>query len=174
MKETITTQCYPSDDKINEMVSMYQNFGWELVSNQRCQEYTGQTSGSDGSTTNHYSTFNKLTFSREKSSPWYKEVVQLEKRYVEVNEELSTLYRREPKVSWYTKPVNIFIAGSLALLYIFPGVLYVIYRKIRNKAGKKTYQKKHEEWVTNNQEKIQSLAKEKDDILQKDDQLING
>ena len=65
-KETKTVQCYPSDDKINAMVERYASFGWELINNQRCQEFTGQTFDSDGSSTSHYSTFNKLTFTREK------------------------------------------------------------------------------------------------------------
>ena len=80
-KETKTVQCYPSDDKINAMVERYASFGWELINNQRCQEFTGQTFDSDGSSTSHYSTFNKLTFTREKTSSWYSQVTELEDRY---------------------------------------------------------------------------------------------
>ena len=56
MKETKTIQLYPDDNVINDAVALYENFGWEVVSNQRCQELT------DGG--RKTSTFNKLTLSR--------------------------------------------------------------------------------------------------------------
>lgn len=87
-RETKTIQCYPDDDIINRKVSRYEAFGWELIGNQRCQEFTGQTETSD-TITNHYSTFNKLTFSRDKSAPWYDKVVRLES-------EFENLMDREP------------------------------------------------------------------------------
>ncbi|MDE7301294.1 MAG: hypothetical protein K2N47_03905, partial [Clostridia bacterium] len=82
MKETKTVQVYPDDKVVNATISEYESFGWEVVGNQRCQEYDGQTHDYySGSTTNHYSTFNKITFTREKASPWYEEVAKLEKEY---------------------------------------------------------------------------------------------
>ena len=75
-RETKTVQCYPSDEKINRMCERYGAFGWELIGNQRCTEDNGTFGGYK-----HTSTYNKLTFTREKSSPWYGEVVALEKEY---------------------------------------------------------------------------------------------
>lgn len=71
MKETKTVQVYPSDAIVNATIEEYGSFGWEVISNQRCQEYDGQTREYDGSLTKNYSTFNKITFTREKDSPWY-------------------------------------------------------------------------------------------------------
>ncbi|MDE6293126.1 MAG: hypothetical protein K2L88_00690 [Clostridiales bacterium] len=76
-KETKTVQCYPSDSKINKMIKRYEAFGWELINNQRCQEYEGTYDGYK-----HWSTFNKLTFSRDKSAPWYAEAEKLENEYI--------------------------------------------------------------------------------------------
>ncbi|MCH5158477.1 MAG: hypothetical protein J1F33_04685 [Clostridiales bacterium] len=81
-RETKTVQCYPDDKIVNEKISQYEAFGWELINNQRCQEFDGQSRDIyDGSTVNHYSTFNKLTFTRDKSEPWYGEVVKLESEF---------------------------------------------------------------------------------------------
>ncbi len=84
-RETKTIQCYPDDDIINRRVKEYEAFGWELVNNQRCQEYDGQSYDPiDKVTTTTYSTFNKLTFSREKATPWYDEVTRLERNFHDV------------------------------------------------------------------------------------------
>lgn len=71
MKETKTIQCYPNDREINETIATYNDFGWELVSNQHCQTEDSEK----------YYTFNKLTFNREKASPWYNEVCEIETDY---------------------------------------------------------------------------------------------
>ena len=76
-RETITIQRYPDDKIVNDTIQAYELFGWEVIGNQRCQEFTRQ----DSNGTKHYSTFNKITFSREKSSPWYPEVVKLEQEF---------------------------------------------------------------------------------------------
>lgn len=75
-RETKTVQCYPSDYKINKMCERYNSFGWELISNQRCTDDNGSFGGYKYSTT-----YNKLTFTREKASPWYNEIVALENEY---------------------------------------------------------------------------------------------
>lgn len=84
-RETKTIQCYPDDDIINRRVKEYEAFGWELINNQRCQEYDGQSYDPiDKVTTTTYSTFNKLTFSREKAVSWYGEVTRLERDFYEI------------------------------------------------------------------------------------------
>lgn len=76
-RESKTVQVYPDDDVVNAEIQRQELFGWEVISNQRIQEFTRQDS--DG--TEHYETFNKITFSREKSSEWYDRVVALETEY---------------------------------------------------------------------------------------------
>lgn len=36
-RETKTIQMYPDDDAINQAISLWENFGWEVIGNQRCQ-----------------------------------------------------------------------------------------------------------------------------------------
>lgn len=70
MREAKTIQTHPDND--NTMISFYEQFGWELQSNQRCQEtkYRGDDK--------YTSTFNKITFTREKNSTWHKRMCELE------------------------------------------------------------------------------------------------
>lgn len=76
-RETKTIQLYPDDKIVNDTIAAYEIFGWEVINNQRCQEFTRQ----DSNGTKHYSTFNKVTFSREKASSWYPEVSELEREF---------------------------------------------------------------------------------------------
>ncbi|MDE6691705.1 MAG: hypothetical protein K2K04_07020, partial [Clostridia bacterium] len=96
MKETKTVQVYPSDDIVNAMIEEYEGFGWEVIGNQRCQEFDGTTHGIDGTTTQHYSTFNKLTFTREKESGWYQEVSQIEREYYTTKDTIKSYQNRKP------------------------------------------------------------------------------
>lgn len=104
-KETITVQCYPDDAIINKKIKEYEAFGWELIGNQHCQEYEGQTVdyGMDSTTTTrHYSSFNKLTFSREKSESWYREVSTLEGEYKKLmNKKPSEPYETKASKNYY-------------------------------------------------------------------------
>lgn len=70
-RETKVIQCHP--DKENSEISWHEMFGWEVISNQRCQEE--QKRGDNWYTV----TFNKIIFSREKSAPWHDRVCELEK-----------------------------------------------------------------------------------------------
>ena len=85
-RETKTIQMYPDDDAINQAISLWENFGWEVIGNQRCQEFKKQDS--DG--TQHFETFNKITFSRDKSASWYGKVAELEQEYIATENELQS------------------------------------------------------------------------------------
>lgn len=69
-RETKEVQVHP--DKVNKALKWYERFGWEVVSNQRCQEVEWEGD------TKYNVTFNKITFTRDKSAPWYKRMVELE------------------------------------------------------------------------------------------------
>lgn len=103
-RETKTVQCYPSDEKINETCARYGSFGWELIGNQRCEEDKGTYDGY-----RHWTTFNKLTFTREKTSPWYDEVTTIEREY-------DAIMRSEPN-NYAVKP------GKGFLLYGICGII---------------------------------------------------
>lgn len=118
-RETTTVQCYPDDSIINEKIKEYEAFGWELINNQRCQEYRGQTSNTEytGSwkttVTDHYATFNKLTFSREKNTAWYSKIVDMEKEY-------NSLKNSKPSEPYYQKAsgARFYLGAVIALLFI--------------------------------------------------------
>lgn len=71
-KETRVEQVAPRQE--NEMIQYYARFGWEVHTNQRCQERRGDT----------LYTFNRITFTRDKSAPWYKRACELEEEYNDV------------------------------------------------------------------------------------------
>lgn len=55
--QTKTIQFYPDDAEINRVMRAAGKLGWNVISNQRCQEYHG----------GNIATFNKVTFQRDKS-----------------------------------------------------------------------------------------------------------
>ncbi len=77
MRETKVEQVYPSQSAVDLSIKLNECFGWECMGQQQIQEFTGEDS--DG--TRHYETYVKITFSREKSSPWYSAVCELEDEY---------------------------------------------------------------------------------------------
>lgn len=190
-KETITIQCYPDDSIINKRIKEYEAFGWELIGNQHCQEYEGQTSSSnvlDGSTTvtRHYSSFNKLTFSREKSEPWYGEVVKLENEYKGImNKKPSEPYKNKlSKPYIYFACICIivgcallaFSSGSTALLavglilligIIILTIVLFVRKSIKNKTNYSYYQSRLYEW-----EKSSKVEAEK--IMAQANRLVNS
>lgn len=179
-KETKTIQCYPNDYIINERIKRYEAFGWELINNQRCQESGGSIGGYQ-----QVSTFNKLTFTREKSAPWYNEVAELENRY-------DSLMNSEP---YQKKPSKVLLLASiLALIFavgmliptlamlsagfmIIPGVpgivfllldvvLFVLYG-VKKSRYKKEYKERMREWEQTS--KPQALA-----LRKQAEALVNG
>lgn len=107
-KETITVQCYPDDSKINKMTAQYGAFGWELIGNQRCREEGAYV----------VSTFNKLTFSRDKSEPWYGEVASLEKRHKECMDAEPVNFASNPSKGWLFYGICGLVIGIAAWLIL--------------------------------------------------------
>lgn len=110
-KETKTIQCYPDDNQINKECELQSSFGWELIGNKRCREETPN---------GEYvkiKTFHKLTFSREKNTPWYKRVTELESQY---NRILSSQPIRpsEPQKRWLFAGIGGLIAGIILLVIL--------------------------------------------------------
>lgn len=180
-RETITVQRYPDDVIINETIKEYEAFGWELINNQRCQEYEGQTYGLDGSSTKHYSTFNKLTFSREKASAWYSRIVPIEEEY----RSLMNAKPQHPKSKSKSLTVVSYIAGVLfcamgiifgileglpMLFWAAIGVPFLIFAICRTVIGKKkmnAYRVELADW-----EDGQGVRAEK--LLKNAERIVNG
>lgn len=186
-RETKTIQCYPDDRIINERVKRYEAFGWELINNQRCQEYEGQTSSHDfidGGTvvTSHYSTFNKLTFSRDKSALWYAEVVELEKEHDRLLNTEPDNYAVRPSNNWLLGifglliGIVLFTMGMPPSLIAIPCVLLAIsvlfiviwiVKKVHQKRDTEDYYKRMREWRN-------TTAKEAEKIRIKAESIVNA
>lgn len=176
MKETKTVQVYPDDSIVNATISEYESFGWEVVGNQRCQEYEGQTYGIDGSSTKHYSTFNKITFTREKASPWYDEVTQIEKEYYTLSDTASR-YRSMKPVLRKLKLDGIAAAAIGVWLYmalIVPGLIFTIARCCTKSKYKKQYERKLAEYNAVYPAKIKELERKQDELRASSEKLISG
>lgn len=180
-RETVTIQRYPDDSIINSTIKEYEAFGWELINNQRCQEYEGQTYGLDGSSTKHYSTFNKLTFTREKASPWYSRVVSLEEEY----RSLMNTKPQEPKSYSKTFTVLFYIAAGIAIglgallaatflhilgyTFIVVGAISLIYAICRTVIGKKRMNKYSAELADWKESGVRA-----EQLLREAERLVNG
>ena len=123
-KETITVQVYPDDNVVNRTIAEYERFGWEVISNQRMQEFTGQTKYGDGSSENHYSTFNKITFSRDKDAAWYEEVRECERQYQQLEKEADQMQRALPSDRYVGERVAF---PKLSLILFFSAVKECLY-----------------------------------------------
>ncbi len=204
-RETKTIQCYPDDSIINSRIKQYESFGWELINNQRCQEYDGQTKERDifdGSTTtiSHYSTFNKLTFSRDKGAPWYSDVVALESKYEQKENERKRIKNTEPSapstvVGNGGRVVNYFaglfivigvilIAAQLIMggMGVAPlilsiacpvfGILVFIIRGVSKSSKQKRYTAALQAWKNANNDKLKQLDNECKALMDKAAELI--
>lgn len=180
MKETKTVQVYPDDDIVNATIGEYESFGWEVVGNQRCQEYDGQTREYDGSLTKNYSTFNKITFTREKNSVWYEEVYGLEKEFHSIGDTIRSYKNRKPVLrelklaGTATYAVGAFLYASA----IIPGIIFSIVRACVRAGKKAKYQKQYQEaCVRYEQEypaKIRELEGKQAELRIRAEKLISG
>ncbi|MDE5563241.1 MAG: hypothetical protein K2J01_06860 [Clostridiales bacterium] len=177
MKETKTVQVYPSDDIVNATIEEYESFGWEVVSNQRCQEFEGTTHDIfDGSTTRHYSTFNKITFSREKESHWYDQVATLEKEY-NITKDTIKSYKNYKPVLQTPKPEGTMgmAVGCLCFAFwIIPGIIYVIARSSKKRKYQKEYNKALAEYNSTYPAKIKELEAHNAEIRAQAEKCILG
>lgn len=184
-RETKTVQVYPDDAKINATISFWENFGWEVINNQRCQEFTKQDS--DG--TQHFSTFNKITFSREKSSPWYGKVAELESEYISTEKELESKSKagnpfKKPSIILHLIGMVIiaFIALKVlpglvdeiityvvaAVCGLLPILIYII-RIVNYNKHKEEMKERQAKWDRD----VAQMRSRLDEILYEADQLIN-
>ncbi|MDE6676304.1 MAG: hypothetical protein K2K12_01145 [Clostridia bacterium] len=176
MKETKTVQVYPDDAIVNAKIEEYESFGWEVVGNQRCQEYEGQTYGIDGSSTKHYSTFNKVTFTREKDSPWYSEVTQLEKEYHALKDTAET-YQAVKPVLRKTKTEGFIAFGCgfiLYMLFFVPGVIFTIVHFSAKAKYKKRYKKELAEYESEYPAKIRDLNNKCLELRARAERCVSG
>lgn len=181
-RETKTIQCYPDDDKINAEIKRYEAFGWELINNQRCQEYEGTHDGY-----RHWSTFNKLTFSRDKSSPWYNKVVALENQHDSLMVSEPIDYSHSPSkyllilgilLGFFGIPFFVCLADSRTwfIITIAFGVLFAIGLILLSVYIAKSVccKKEHSKYLSRKWNWKDTIEKEAEEIRRKAEAIVNG
>ena len=172
MRITKTVQVYPSDDIVNATISENASFGWEVIGNQRCQEYDGQTRDFiTGSSTSHYSTFNKITFSRENSLPWYDAVTKLETEYYVLKNKAQYYRDLEPELK---KLKSNGVLAVFLYIYIVPGIIYSIVRACLKSKYKKQYQAALARYRAEYPAKIEELNREAAELRKCAENYISG
>lgn len=170
-KESKTIQVYPDDNVINRAVEIYNCFGWELTGNQTYQVYSGQSVDLFDlvcdTVTNNYTTYCKLTFSREKSSEWYFKVVELERKYYNLQDQINNIKAKHNKESLFWKSLKMWRICINFILTIFTCGIYLFIRKavlnsLRNKKEAKI------------QKEIQPLTNQQKELLVLSDNIVNG
>jgi len=134
MRETKIIQVYPSDYAIESAIKEWESFGWEMTDNQRFSDKSSVTLpyvGTETTTT----TYNKLTFSREKSSPWYSEVKKLEEEYETVIGRKNAITRTKPQ----KKGIGVW---DFVTIYLpVPLISFVVYQIVKKSKFKKATKK---------------------------------
>ncbi|MDE7182291.1 MAG: hypothetical protein K2O41_04570 [Clostridia bacterium] len=163
MKETKIIQVYPSDSAIEKAIKEWEAFGWEMTDNQRYSDKSSVTLpylGTETTTT----TYNKLTFSREKSSSWYSEVKQLEEEYEAIKGNISSIMYNKPRKK------GIGFLDFLTIYLPVPLISFVVYQIIK-KARFKKATKRFEE---NSRSKLQELNSKADAVKNSAEKIVNA
>jgi hypothetical protein len=100
---------------IKNKVRDYESFGWELLS----------INGLD------------VSMSRESQSPVYAELVKFEYEYEELVSQQEELYHRRPIKP---APFNFVLALLLLVIFVLPGVVYIVLAIMKNKKFKQDYE----------------------------------
>ncbi|MCH5180600.1 MAG: hypothetical protein J1F32_05265 [Erysipelotrichales bacterium] len=125
MKETKTMQV--SVNQEDYMIDAYQSFGFELLSTQEVKtkdshlERHGDTIY-NVTETEHYI---KLTFTRDDNMPFYSELTKQQNEF----ENAQHAIMKKPKL-------NLLLAILGLLLYVAPGVLYIVWYIVKSKKVK--------------------------------------
>ena len=94
-----------SNSNVHSNIYHYECFGWELIQ----------------------LTENKLVFSRETQDEVYDELVKYERQYNDLYEQKAKLV--DPKKPINSKPFNLLLCLVLFVLFIIPGIIYLIINK---------------------------------------------
>ncbi len=168
-KETEVVKVYPSDEAVRQKIKLFESFGWEVVGNQKITDKVGSYEGADGNYYDRLETYIQLTFSREKSSSWYKEIVELEKAYYAESNAKERMYAEEPKKPKYVTFFGVLLVFTPLLPITLPLLIINIVRQVK---GKKAYKKAHDEWVNKKYSVQDQVARKQEEILKKASELL--
>lgn len=165
MRETKIVQVYPSDYAIERAIKEWESFGWEMTDNQRISNK--EDLWFPGGTTVRTTTCNKLTFSREKSSPWYLEVKRLEEEYEGVQRRISSIKMQKPQNS--DGLLNTFLSCITIWLPV-PIISFIVYKIIKKVRFKKALKRYKIEYT----EKLDDLNSQADNLRYAASNIVNA
>ena len=150
MKETKAVQIHPSEE--NEQINLWGKFGWEVQSSQEIYNQNTKDLGDKVVTTT--TNYVKLVFSRDTSMPNYDKIRSYENDYDRKSANIASLSSTEPSI-------NPIAAGILLLLYVVPGIIYIVAKS-----------KKKSAWRNETLPQINTLQMERDTILTASQNLL--
>lgn len=164
MRETKIIQVYPSDSAIEKAIREWKSFGWEMTDNQRLSNK--EDLWFPGGTTVRTTTYNKLTFSREKSSPWYSEVKLLEDRYEAVQRDISAIINQKPEKKKY----GYSCLDYVTLIFPIPFFSHIVYLIIKNIA----YKKKLKRYEATSNARLSELDEKGEEIRRSAQKIVDA
>lgn len=164
MRETKIIQVYPSDSAIEKAIKEWESFGWEMTDNQRHSDK--QDLWYPGGTTVRTTTYNKLTFSREKSSPWYSEVKSLEEQYEAVQRDISAVTSQKPEKKKYGTAC----LDWVTLIVPIPFISHIVYLIIKNAK----YKKELKRYESTSKARLNELNEKAKDICRAAQKIIEA
>lgn len=149
MLETKTFTVSPENKQAT--IDLASNFGWNLKSSQEINNTDSHLENRGGTVYNvttkeHYV---KLVLERDTAMKNYNQIVKLEKQYFSIMEQEPV--KREVKIS-----AVITIIGLL--LYVAPGVLYLVYKFWRRSQANKEYEAAYSEWMKQREIAVKGMA----------------
>lgn len=162
MRETKIIQVYPSDYEIENAIKIWQSFGWEMTDNQKFSDK--ENLWYPGGTTVRTTTYNKLTFSREKNSVWYGEIKALEEEYESITAQRSSILRNKPQ----KKALGSCLDFVMVFMPIppFTFFIYLIIKKVKFKKAKAKFES---EWT----DKLNELASKAESVRKAAQKVID-
>ncbi len=144
---------------MQNMVSMFEHFGWELVSN-------NVVTSLNTSDSMNVAAENELIFTRDKDASWYGEVSKLQKEFDNLADQITAIEETNPTkemtLHWVAFTLLFFLYG-IGIIY---GIVYLILK------GKNESESKR--WHAENDPKIKEMENRKIQIAQQSKALIDG
>ena len=131
MIETVSKKVSPDSEQ--STINFMANFGWSLQSSQEINNTDShlERRGDEIYSVTTKENYVKLVFQRDTNMPNYARISELESKYL-------SLLNKEPDAPQF----NLIIAGILLVMYIVPGVIYIV----RYSKKKKEYDQQYAAW----------------------------
>lgn len=159
-RETYVCKCLNED--VNEMVFLYESFGWELISN----NVAASISSASATMLTHEAALNDLTFSRDKGASWYEEVSSLEDEYNDLEDTIEQINNTNPnKEMKFNGILFIFLLLVCGIGLIYLAIYLILFVKNSIDTNK---------WHRENDSKIDELENKQLQIVDRCREIVQG